>query len=404
MVTSGITIDDIRAAAARLHGEIVDTPCMPSRTLSALTGCEVFLKFENLQFTASFKERGALNKMAQLTLAERASGVLAVSAGNHAQGVAYHAQRMGIPSTIVMPRFAPAVKVERTRSFGADVVLEGDTFDDARAYGLHLARDRGLTLVHPYDDHAVMAGQGTIALEMLEQQPQIDTLVVAIGGGGLISGVATAARAIRPDISVIGVQTERFPAAWNAKHDQQRDCAQATIADGIAVKWPGELTLPLIRELVDDVLLVSEDDIEQAILMLLEIEKTVVEGAGGVGLAALMKHGERFRGRKVGLILSGGNIEPLVLAEIIERGMVKSGRLARLRLDVRDVPGALADVANLLGKLGANIDEVQHQRAFSSLSVERAQIEVVVQTRGLAHIEQILTAMRAQGYKAERVG
>jgi threonine dehydratase len=404
MSTPTLSIEDIRAAAERLHGEIVDTPCMPSRTLSAIAGCEVFLKFENLQFTASFKERGALNKMAQLSDAERAGGVLAVSAGNHAQGVAYHAQRMGIPATIVMPRFAPAVKVERTRGFGATVVLEGDTFDDARAHGLRLAQERGLTLVHPYDDLAVMAGQGTIGLEMLAQQPQIDTLVVAIGGGGLISGVATAARAIRPGIDVIGVQTERFPAAWNEKHGEQRESAQATIADGIAVKSPGVLTLPLIRTLVDDVLLVSEDDIEQAILMLLEIEKTVVEGAGGVGLAALLKHGPRFKGRKVGLILCGGNIEPLVLAEIIERGMVKSGRLARLRFDVRDVPGALADVATLLGKLGANIDEVQHQRAFTSLSVERAQIEVVVQTRGVAHIEQILSAMGAEGYKAQRIG
>ncbi len=397
-------IDDIRAAALRLRGEVIETPCLPSRTLSALTGCEVFLKFENLQFTASFKERGALNKMAQLTPAERAKGVLAVSAGNHAQGVAYHAQRMGIPATIVMPRFAPAVKVERTRGFGASVVLEGDTFDDARAHGLALALERGLTLVHPYDDLDVIAGQGTIGLEMLAQQPQIDTLVVAIGGGGLISGVATAARALRPDIQIVGVQTERFPAAWNAMHGEQRESAQATIADGIAVKSPGALTLPLIKQCVDDVVLVSEDDIEQAILMLLEIEKTVVEGAGGVGLAALMKHGERFKGRKVGLILCGGNIEPLVLAEIIERGMVKSGRLARLRFDVRDVPGALADVATLLGKLGANIDEVQHQRAFTSLSVERAQIEVVVQTRGVAHIEQILAAMRADGYRAERIG
>ena len=404
MSTPTLNLEDIRAAAERLRGEIIATPCMPSRTLSALTGCEVFLKFENLQFTASFKERGALNKMAQLTPAERASGVLAVSAGNHAQGVAYHAQRMSIPATIVMPRFAPAVKVERTRGFGADVVLEGDTFDDARAHGLQLAKERGLTLVHPYDDLAVMAGQGTIGLEMLTQRPEIDTLVVAIGGGGLISGVATAARALRPDIEVIGVQTERFPAAFNAMHGAQHESAQATIADGIAVKSPGALTLPLIRERVSEVLLVSEDDIEQAILMLLEIEKTVVEGAGGVGLAALMKHPARFKGRKVGLILCGGNIEPLVLAEIIERGMVKSGRLARLRLDVRDVPGALADVATLLGRLGANIDEVQHQRAFSSLSVERAQIEVVVQTRGVAHIETILTAMRAQGYRAERVG
>jgi threonine dehydratase len=402
--SSSLTIDDIRAAASRLRGEIIDTPCMPSRTLSALTGCEVFLKFENLQFTASFKERGALNKMAQLTDVERANGVLAVSAGNHAQGVAYHAQRMGIPATIVMPRFAPAVKVERTRGFGANVVLEGDTFDDARAFGLELATTRGLTLVHPYDDLAVMAGQGTIGLEMLAQQPEIDTLLVAIGGGGLISGVATAARAIKPDIQIIGVQTERFPAAWNAKHGGQLESAQATIADGIAVKSPGALTLPLIETLVDDVLLVSEGDIEQAILMLLEIEKTVVEGAGGVGLAALVKHGDRFKGRKVGLILCGGNIEPLVLAEIIERGMVKSGRLARLRFDVRDVPGALADVAMLLGKLGANIDEVQHQRAFNTLSVERAQIEVVVQTRGVAHIEEVLAAMRAEGYRAERVG
>ena len=403
-MTTNLGIDDIRAAAVRLRGEVIETPCLPSRTLSALTGCDVFLKFENLQFTASFKERGALNKMAQLNDAERAKGVLAVSAGNHAQGVAYHAQRMGLPATIVMPRFAPAVKVERTRGFGATVVLEGDTFDDARAYGLVLAQERGLTLVHPYDDLDVIAGQGTISLEMLTQQPDIDTLVVAIGGGGLISGVATAARALRPDIRIIGVQTERFPAAWNAVHGEQRESAQATIADGIAVKSPGALTLPLIKANVDDVLLVSEDDIEQAILMLLEIEKTVVEGAGGVGLAALMKHAERFKGRKVGLILCGGNIEPLLLAEIIERGMVKSGRLARLRFDVRDVPGALANVATLLGKLGANIDEVQHQRAFTSLSVERAQIEVVVQTRGVVHIEQILAAMRTEGYEAQRIG
>ena len=404
MPTATLTIADIRAAASRLRGEVVETPCLPSRTLGEMAGCEVFLKFENHQFTASFKERGARNKMAQLTLEERERGVMAVSAGNHAQGVAYHAQRMHIPATIVMPRFAPSVKVERTRGFGATVVLEGDTFDDARAHGLALARERGLTVVHPYDDLAVAAGQGTIALEMLAQQPQIDTLIVAVGGGGLISGVATAAKAIRPGIQVIGVQTERFPAVWNAVHGKHRECSQATIADGIGVKSPGTLTLPLILERVDDLLLVDEDDIEQAILILLEIEKTVVEGAGAVGLAALMKSRERFQGRRIGLILSGGNIEPLVLAEIIQRGMVKSGRLARLRLDVRDVPGALADVATLLGKLGANIDEVQHQRAFTLLSVERAQIEVVIQTRGVAHIAEILVALRSHGYDTERVG
>jgi threonine dehydratase len=398
-----LSIDDIRAAAGRLRGQVTQTPCLHSRTLSQLCGCEVYLKFENHQFTASFKERGALNKMAQLSADERARGVLAVSAGNHAQGVAYHAQRMGVPATIVMPRFAPAVKVENTRRFGATVVLQGDTFDDARLLGLALAQSQGLTLVHPYDDLAVMAGQGSIALEMLSQQPAIDTLLVAVGGGGLISGMATAAHALRPELQVFGVQTERFPAVWNALHDDHREVATATIADGIAVKSPGALTLPLIKQHVRDVLLVSEDDIELAILLLLEIEKTVVEGAGAVGLAALLRQRERLAGRHVGLVLCGGNIEPLVLAEIIQRGMVKSGRLVRLRLDVRDVPGSLAEVAAALGKLGANIDEVQHQRAFTTLSVERAQIEVVVQTRGAAHVDEILDSLRAQGYRVERI-
>jgi threonine dehydratase len=404
MSEAALTLDAIRAAAERLRGQVLETPCLPSRTLSSITGCEVWLKFENLQFTASFKERGALNRIAQLSGDERARGVLAVSAGNHAQGVAYHAERLGIAATIVMPRFASAVKVERTRGFGATVVLHGDTFDDARAHGLELARERGLVLIHPYDDLDVMAGQGTIALEMLAQAPALDTLVVPVGGGGLIAGVASAARALRPDVQVIGVQTERFPAVWNALSGEQRTSAQATIADGIGVTVPGARTLPVIRERVDEVLLVAEEDIEQAILMLLEIEKTVVEGAGAVGLAALLKRRARVAGRKVGLVLSGGNIEPLVLSEIIERGMVRSGRLARLRLDVRDVPGALADVATLLGRLGANIEEVQHQRAFTTLSVERAQIEVVVHTRGVEHIEEVLAALRAAGYRAERIG
>jgi threonine dehydratase len=342
--------------------------------------------------------------MAQLSAGERARGVLAVSAGNHAQGVAYHAQRMGVPAVIVMPRFAPAVKVENTRRFGAEVVLHGDTFDDARLHGLQLAAERALTVVHPYDDAAVVAGQGTVAIEMLAAVPAIEGLVVPVGGGGLVGGMAAAARALQPGIEVVGVQTERFPAVWNALHGGQRECAQATIADGIAVKSPGALTLALIREHVSDVVLVGEDLIEQSVLLLLEIEKTVVEGAGAVGLAALLAHRERFAGRRVGLVLSGGNIEPLVLAEIIERGLVKSGRLVRLRFDVRDVPGSLAEVAAALARLGANIDEVQHQRAFTTLSVERAQIDVVVQTRGDAHVEQMLESMRADGYRVERVG
>ena len=401
-LNDSLTLKDIEAAARRLSGHVLETPCLPSRTLGGMAGCEVYLKFENQQFTASFKERGALNRIAQLSDAQRLRGVLAVSAGNHAQGVAYHAQRLGIPATIVMPRFAPAVKVDNTRRFGAAVVLEGDTFDVARNHGLQLAVQRGLTVVHPYDDLAVAAGQGTLGREMLAQQPDIDTLLVAVGGGGLISGVATAARAIKPGIDVIGVQTERFPAVWNAVHGEQRESGQATIADGIAVKHPGVLTLPLIRSLVNDVLLVGEDDIEQAIVLLLEIEKTVVEGAGAVGLAALLRYRQRFAGRKVGLILCGGNIEPLVLAEIIQRGMVRSGRLARLHVDVRDVPGALAEVCGALGQLGANIDEVRHQRAFSSLSVERAQIELVVQTRGADHVEQVIAAMAAQGFAISR--
>ena len=397
-----VSADDVRAAAERIRGDVVRTPCLHSRTLSAIAGCDVFLKFENLQFTAAFKERGALNRMAALTADERARGVLAVSAGNHAQAVAYHAQRMGIRAVIAMPRFASSVKVENTRRFGAEVVLVGDTFEDARVAGLALAEERGFVVVHPFDDALVIAGQGTLALEMLEDHPDLDALVVPIGGGGLIAGIALAARDAKPGIRIVGAQTERFPAAWNATHGGDRPVGLATIADGIGVKTPGALTLPIIEACVDDVVLVSEDAIEQAILMLLEIEKTVVEGAGAVGLAAVLKDRERFAGQRVGLVLCGGNIEPLVLAEIVQRGMVKSGRLARLTVDARDVPGALADLAALLGTLGANIEEVRHQRAFTSLSVERVEIEFVVQAKGNAHVAQILEALRAKGYAATR--
>ena len=402
-MSATLTLEDIEAAARRIKGQVLETPCLPSRTLGEMAGCEVFLKFENQQFTASFKERGAFNRIALLSDAERAHGVLTVSAGNHAQAVAYHTQRLGIPTTVVMPRFASAVKVENTRRFGAEVVLEGETFDDARRHGLSLAAQRGLTVVHPFDDLGVAAGQGTLAREMLAQQPTIDTLLEPVGGGGLIGGMAVAARAHGTRVDVVGVQTERFPSVWSAVHGSDRESGQATIADGIAVKHPGVLTLPIIHSHVDDMVLVGEDDIEQAIVLLIEIEKTVVEGAGAAGLAALLRHRARFAGRRVGVVLSGGNIEPLVLAEIIQRGMVRSARLARLRVDVRDVPGALAEVTSALGKLGANIDEVRHQRAFSSLSVERVQIEFVVQTRGIEHLERIIAAMSAQGFACLRV-
>ncbi|HSQ03012.1 MAG TPA: threonine ammonia-lyase, partial [Burkholderiales bacterium] len=346
-----IEFADVERAHERIARHVLDTPCLESKTLSEITGAQVFLKFENLQFTASFKERGALNKLLCLDATARGRGVIAVSAGNHAQGVAYHAQRLGVKTVIVMPRHTPIVKVEHTRAFGAEVVLYGEVFDDAKAHGLELARSRGLTLIHPYDDADVMAGQGTIAIEMLRSQPQLDVLLVAIGGGGLISGIATAAQAIRPGIEVIGAQTERFPSMYNVIKGESRECGVSTIADGVAVKGAGELTRRVIAERVADIVLVDEGHIERAILLLLEVEKTVVEGAGALGLAALLQYGKRFAGRKVGLVLGGGNIDPLMLAAIIQRGMVRSGRLARVRVDLRDIPGALADATAIIARM-----------------------------------------------------
>ncbi|RFP78695.1 threonine ammonia-lyase [Hydrogenophaga borbori] len=395
-----LQIDDIRAAAARLDGQVLRTPCVESRTLSQLTGCQVFLKFENLQYTASFKERGACNKLAQLTPEESARGVIAMSAGNHAQGVAYHAQRLGLRAVIVMPRFTPGVKIERTRGFGAEVVLHGDTLDEARAHARHLAEQQGLVFVHPYDDEAIAAGQGTVGLEMLADVPGLDILVVAVGGGGLIGGIATAAKALKPGIEVIGVQTERFPAMVNAIKGTRHPQGSSTIAEGIAVGTPGEINLPLVRERVDDLLLVDEGDIEQAIVMLLEIEKTLVEGAGAAGLAALLKHPRRFAGRRVGLVLSGGNIDPMLLASIIERGMVRAGRLARIAVNARDVPGNLARITALVAEAGANIDEVHHQRAFTLLAAQNVEIELVLQTRGREHVKQVIDALDAAGFDA----
>ena len=398
-----LALTDIESAAQRLQGHVLRTPFVASQTLSRITGAQVYLKFENLQFTASFKERGALNKLTQLTPEERAQGVIAMSAGNHAQGVAYHAQRLGIRAVIVMPGFTPGVKVERTRGFGAEVVLHGHTLDEARAHAYHLAQEQGLVFVHPYDDAQIAAGQGTIALEMLQEVPDLDDLVVAIGGGGLIAGMATAAKALRPDLRITGVQSARFPMMVNAVQGTQHPSAphSGTIAEGIAVGTPGQITQAIIQQRVDALALVDEGDIEQAIVMLLEIEKTLVEGAGAVGLAAMLKYPQRFRGRKVGLVLSGGNIDPLLLSAIIERGMVRAGRLARIRVSARDVPGVLAQITQVVAQAGANIDEVHHQRAFTPLAAQNVDIELVLQTRGRAHLTQVLEALKAAGFAAQ---
>jgi threonine dehydratase len=395
------TIDDIQRAARRIAGQVEVTPFLHSRTLSQIVQAEVWLKFENLQFTSSFKERGALNRLCTLSAQERARGVIAVSAGNHAQGVAFHAQRMGIPTVIVMPRFSPSVKVERTRSFGAEVILAGDTFDDARLEAERLVQSRSLTMVHPYDDLDVIAGQGTIGAEMLAARQDLQCLCVAVGGGGLISGIAVAARSVQPDIEIVGVQTDRFPAMYASLKGVTMPCANATLAEGIAVKSPGVLTTEIARRLVDDLVLVEEGDIEHAILLLLEIEKTVVEGAGAAGLAALLRYPGRFRGRRVGLVLSGGNIEPMMLADIVERGMVRAGRLARIRVTIRDVPGELARAAAIVGQAGANIEQVAHQRAFTTLPAMNAELEMELQTRSPEHLEQVLEALRAAGLPAK---
>jgi threonine dehydratase len=393
-----LSLSDIQAAAGRLQGHVLRTPCVASQTLSELTGARVYLKFENLQFTASFKERGACNKLAQLTESERRRGVVAMSAGNHAQGVAYHAQRLGLRAVIVMPRFTPGVKIERTRGFGAEVVLHGDTLEEARTHAMQLAERDKLVLVHPYDDEAIVAGQGTTALEMLADVPELDTLVVSVGGGGLIAGMAVAAKALKPGIQVVGVQTLRFPNMYNAIKQATLPQGLSTIAEGIAVGAPGRVPQEIIERHVDDIVLVDEGDIEQAIVMLLEIEKTVAEGAGAVGLAALLCHPQRFAGRKVGLVLTGGNIDPLALAFTMERGLARSGRLARLTVELRDLPGSLAQVTSRLAELGANIEEVHHQRTFTQLPLQTAEVQFVVQTRNHEHVREIVAALHTAGY------
>jgi threonine dehydratase len=398
-----VTLQDIEAAAKVLEGHVVRTPCLHSRTLSEITGAEVYLKFENHQFTASFKERGALNKLVSLDPAQAKKGVIACSAGNHAQGVAHHASRLGIPAVIVMPRHTPYVKVEQTQRHGAEVILEGDNFDGAKAFAVAECAKRGLTFVHPYDDERIIAGQGTCGLEMLSEHPELDILVVAIGGGGLISGISIAARAIRPAIEIVGVETLRFPSMYHAVRGTEAEFAQSTIADGIAVKEAGRLTREIVAKNVAEIVLVDEGDIEQAIVMMLEIEKTVVEGAGAAPLAALLKSPERFRGRRVGLVLGGGNIDPLMLAEIIERGMVRAGRLARVLVEVRDLPGSLAKVTACVARENANIEEVHHQRAFTTLAVQNAELDLVIKTRNREHVHQVVDALKREGFNARAI-
>ncbi|MEE4382165.1 MAG: threonine ammonia-lyase [Pseudomonadales bacterium] len=400
--SDGLAIDlaDVRAAATVIEGQVARTPVRRSRTLSELTGAEVWLKFENLQFTASFKERGALNRLAALSKAERARGVIAMSAGNHAQGVAHHARRLGIPATIVMPRFTPNAKVEQTRVFGPEVLLHGNGFDEAAAFTARLAEERGLTLVHPYDDPRVMAGQGTLALELLEDAPTPDVVLVPIGGGGLISGIATVTAALAPETEVIGVEAERFASTLRALRGSGPEYGASTIAEGIAVKTPRRLTLPVIRRHVRDLLLVGEDDLERAVLLLLEIEKTVVEGAGAAGLAALLAHRDRFRGRRVAIPLCGGNIDLMILSSVIQRGLVRDHRLVRIAVEIPDVPGALGEICRLLGELDSNILDLQHQRAFAGSSVRATGVVFTLQLRGEEQIENVLEVLSGQGYAA----
>jgi threonine dehydratase len=398
---SAVTLDDVEAARGRLAGAIVDTDCDWSRTLSSMLGCKLWLKFENQQFTASFKERGALNRLSVLSPKEKKRGVIAMSAGNHAQGVAYHAHRLSIPATIVMPVSTPTVKVVNTRRHGAEVILTGETVEEAAAFAHKHGREKGLTFIHPYDDPMVIAGQGTIALEMLGAAPEIDTLIVPIGGGGLISGMAIAAKAVKPDIHLIGVQAQLYPSMYNAIKGEHLPMRGDTLAEGIAVKAPGRITQGIVRELVDDILLVTEPEIEHAVSLLINIEKTVVEGAGAAGLAAVLSNPARFKGRILGFVLCGGNIDTRLLASVLTRELAREGRLTQLGIDLVDRPGTLGKVANILGEAGANIVEVTHQRIFSDLPAKAALLEVVIETRDRQHLEETVARLRAAGLEVE---
>jgi threonine dehydratase len=396
------TLDDIRAAAERIKGSVIRTPMLKSRTLSEIVDAEVWLKFENLQFTAAYKERGALNKLLQLNESERARGVVAASAGNHAQAVAYHGRRLGIPVTIVMPVSTPMIKVTQTEGHGAHVVLHGERFDDAHTYAKELEAKEGYVFVHPFDDVAIMAGAGTVALEMLEDAPELDTLVIPIGGGGLISGVATAAKALKPGIKVIGVEAELYPSMKNVVDGGQDAIGGDTLAEGIAVKEPGQLTRKIIAELVDRIDLVAEKDIEHSVALLVAIEKSVVEGAGAAGLAAILAQPERFRGRKIGTILCGGNIDAHLLANVLVRELVRCGRIARLRIAAQDRPGALAAITAKFHECGVNIIEVNHHRIFTRLPAKDTVIEVECEARDAEAVDRLVKRLEDTGFHVER--
>ena len=393
------SLDDIRAAARRLDGAIEKTPLVHSRTLSRLTGAEVFLKLENLQFTASFKERGALNKLLSLGEAERRRGVIAMSAGNHAQAVAYHAARLGIPATIVMPKGSPNTKIRNTQVHGATVVLEGDNLFESGKHARALAARDNLVFVHPYEDPLIIAGQGTVGLEMLEAMPDLEVLVVPVGGGGLISGISLAAKALKPGIQIYGAESANYPSMHQRLNNLEVVCGGDTIAEGIAVKDVGNMAFSIIQKTVNEVLVVKEETIEKAVVALIEIEKTVAEGAGGAGLAALLEHPQRFAGKRVGLPVSGGNIDSRVLASVLMRGLVRDGRLVRLRVIMPDISGSLAKVAALIAGAGGNIVEVQHQRIFGTSSVKSPEIEFLVETRDRAHTDRLVAALEAAGVK-----
>ncbi len=393
-----LTLSDIQDAAARIAGHVERTPCRYSRTLSQITGAEVWVKFENLQFSASYKERGALNRLSRLTEEERGRGVIAASAGNHAQGLAYHGDRLGVPVTIVMPRGTPYVKVQQTRDFGAEVVIDGDGYDSAYEHALKLRDERGLVFVHPFDDFDVMAGQGTLALEMLEDAPDLEVLPVPIGGGGLISGVATAAKAIKPDIHIIGVEPAMYPSFTARMRGLNAPIGGQTIAEGIAVKGVGELTYAVARPLIDDVLLLEEPFFERAIALYCNVEKTVTEGAGAASLAALLAYPERFRGKKCGLIITGGNIDPRLLASVLTRELVRAQRLVSLRIVGDDRPGLLATVSAAIGALGGNILEVAHNRLALDVPAKGAEFDLMIETRDAQHTQEIMDALRDRGY------